>query len=78
MNFSRFFFNLRNFFLVLKKRSIVTKFGYVFAKRLRNILKKFLDNRSKRFGNTTQTFFDKKGFEKIENNLKKIIFIRKN
>ena len=46
------------------------KFGYVFAKRLRTILEKFLDNRSKLFANTTQTFFDKRSFRKLEKNLK--------
>ena len=48
------------------------KFGYVFAKRLRTILKKFLDNRSKRFANTTQIFFDKWGFQKSEKKSGKI------
>ena len=54
MNFFRFFSNFRNFCLALKKRSKVTKFEYVFAKRLGTTLKKFLDNRSKRFANTTR------------------------
>ena len=66
MNFSRFFSNLRIFFLVLKKRSKFTKFRYVSAKRLRTTFKKFLDNRSKRFANTTQAFFEKRGFQKLE------------
>ena len=39
------------------------KFGHVFAKRLRTTLKRFLDNRSTRFANTTQTIFDKHGFQ---------------
>ena len=60
--FFHIFFNLRNFFLVSKKRSEVTKFGNVLAKRLGTTLKEFLDNRSKRFANTSQTFFDKQGF----------------
>ena len=77
MNFFRFFSNLRIFFIVLKKRSKVTKFGYVFAKRFRTILKKFLDNRSKRFANTDQTFFDKRGFQILLKNLKKFICIDK-
>ena len=47
------------------------KFGYVFAKRLGTTLKKFLYNRSKRFANTTQTFFHKRGSQKLEENLKK-------
>ena len=47
------------------------KFGYVLAKRLGITLKKFLDNRSKRFANTSQTFFDKRGFQKLDKNLKK-------
>ena len=46
------------------------KFGYIFAKRLRTTLEKFLDSRSKRFANTTQTFFDKRSFQKLEKNLK--------
>ena len=55
------------FFRFLKKRSKGTKFGYVFAKRLRTTLNKFLDNnRSKRFTNTTQIFFDKQSFQKLE------------
>ena len=33
VNFFRFFSNIQNFFLVLKKRSKVKKFGYVFAKK---------------------------------------------
>ena len=47
------------------------KFGYVFAKRLGTTLKKFLYNRSKRFANMTQTFFHKRGSQKLEENLKK-------
>ena len=99
--FSDCFLIFEIFFLVLKKRSKVTKFGYVFAKRLyalhsracetlwsareivsvalsverethweyvSHCLKKFLDNRSKRFANTTQTFFDKRGFQKLGKN----------
>ena len=54
--------------VVSKKRSKVTKFGYVFAKRLSTTLKKFLDNRSKRFENTSQTVFDKRGVQKFEKN----------
>ena len=42
------------------------KFGYIFAKKLRTMLKKFLDNPSKRLANITQTFFDKPGFQKLE------------
>ena len=37
----------------------------IFAKRLRSTLKKFLDNRSKRFENTTQTLFDEQDFQKL-------------
>ena len=48
------------------------KFGYVFAKILRTTLKKFLGNRSKRFANTTRRFYDKRNFQKLEKNLKKI------
>ena len=54
------------------------KYGYVFAKRLRSTLNKFLDNRSKRFANTTRIFFDKRGFQKLEKNLDKFICIRTN
>ena len=71
MNFIKFFSNLRNFFLILKKRSKVTKFGYVFAKRLGTTRKNFPNHRSKRFANKTPTFFDKRGFQKLEKNLKK-------
>ena len=78
MNFLAFFSNLRNFLLVLKERSKDTKFGYVFAKRLRTTLKKFLDNLSERFANTTQTFFEKWDFQKLEKNLKKFIHLRTN
>ena len=76
MNFFRFFLIFEMFFLVLKKRSKFTKFGHVFAKRLRMTLKKSLDNLSKRFANTTQTFFDNRGCQKFKKNLKKskIIF----
>ena len=42
------------------------KFRHVFAKRLRTTLMKFLDYRSKRFPNKTQTFFDKRRFQKLE------------
>ena len=48
------------------------KFGCVFTKRLRTSLKKFLHNQSKRFANTTQTFFDKWGFQKLEKKSEKI------
>ena len=54
------------------------KFGHVLAKRLRTTLKKFLDNRLKRFANTTQRFFGKQGFQKKEKNLKKFVCIRTN
>ena len=50
----------------------------VFAKKIRIALVKFLDNRSKRFAKTTQTFFDKRGFHKLEKNLKKFIYFRTN
>ena len=53
------------FFVDLKKRWKVTNVGYVFVERLRITPKKFLDNWSKRFANTTQTFFDKRGFQKL-------------
>ena len=66
MNFFRFFSNLRNFLLVLTKRSKVTKFGYDFATRLRTALKKSLNNRLKRFANSTQKFVDKRSFQKLE------------
>ena len=36
---------------------------------------KFLDNWLKQFANTTQIFFDKQGFQKLEKNLKKFIYI---
>ena len=48
---------------------------YRHPKRLRNTLKKFLDNRSKWFANTTQIFFDKQGFQKLLKNLKIFICI---
>ena len=51
------------FFLVSKTQSKVTKIEYILAKRLDTTLKKFLHNRSKRFANTSQTFFDKRGFQ---------------
>ena len=76
MNFFRFFLIFEIFFLVLKKQSKVMKFGYVLAKRLGSTLMKFLDNRSKRFANTSQTFFDKQGFQKLDENLNKIIRFR--
>ena len=75
--FFRFFSNLR-FFFISKKRSKVTKFGFVFPKNLRTTLKKFLNNQSKRLATTTQTFFDKRGFQKLEKNLKKFTRIWKN
>ena len=43
-----------------------------FAKTLRTSLKKFLDNQTKLFANTTQTFFDKRGFQKLEKKSKNI------
>ena len=76
--FHIFFYSSKFFFLVLIKRSKDTKFRHVFEKRLRATLKKYLDNRSKRFANTTQTFFDKRGFQKLEKNLKKFICIQIN
>ena len=48
------------------------KLTYVFVKRLRTALKKFLGNRSKRFANTTQRFFDKRDFGKLEKKSEKI------
>ena len=45
-------------------------------KKIHTILKKLLDNRWKRFANTTQKFFDKRGFQKLEKNLKKFTCIR--
>ena len=57
---------MKFFFLVYTKRSNVTKFQHVFVKRLRNTLKKLLDSRTKWFANTTQTFFDKRSFQKLE------------
>ena len=66
MNFFRFFSNLRNFLLVFTKRSKVAKFGYDFATRLRTALKKYLNNRLKRFANSTQKFVDKRSFQKLE------------
>ena len=76
--FSDFSLIFEIFFLILKNWLKVTKFGYIFTKRLRTILKKFLGNRSKRFANTTQTFFDKRGFQKLEKNLKKFLCILTN
>ena len=73
MNFCRFF---AKFSVLVLKNDEVTKFRTVFAKRLSTALKKFLDNRSKRFANTTQTFFNKRGFQKLEKNLNKFICIR--
>ena len=46
------------------------KFGYVFTKKLRTTLEKFLGKRSNRFTNTTQRFLDKRDFLKLEKNLK--------
>ena len=43
---------------------------YVFATRLRTTLKKFLNNWSKRFTNTTQRFFSEGGLQRLEKNLK--------
>ena len=65
MNFFRFFFNLRNFFFNFEK-TIESHEIFIFFRRLRTRLKKFLDNRSKRFANTTRTFFDKRGFQNLE------------
>ena len=72
--FFQIFFNFRNFVFSFEK----TKFGYIFAKRIRTTLKKFLDNRSKGFEISTQTFSDKRGFQSLEKNLKKFVFIRTN
>ena len=41
-------------------------------------LMKFLDNRTKRFANTTKTFFDKRDFQKLKKNREKFICIRTN
>ena len=65
MNF--FFFIYDYFFL---KKTIVTKFEYIFAKILRPTLTKFL--RSKRFANTTRRFLDKRDFRKLEKICEKI------
>ena len=53
-------------------------FRYVFAKRLRTTLEKFLNIRSTRFANTSQKFFNKRNFQKLDKNLKNIICIRTN
>ena len=62
----------RFFFLVSKKRSC-RKIWISFRKRLRTTLKKFLDNWSKQFANTTQSFFDKRGFQKFRKKSPKIL-----
>ena len=69
--FFQIFSNLKIFFFFFCRNNRVTKFVYVFVKRLRTALKKFLDNRSKRFADTTQTFFDKQDFQKLGKNRKK-------
>ena len=76
MNFFKFFTNFRNFFSFDKRSS--HEILICFAKRLRTTLKKFLDNRSKQYANTIQIFFDKRGLQKLEKNLKKFICIRTN
>ena len=70
MNFFRFFFLIFEIFVISFEKVIKSRNLDVVAKSLRTTLKKFLDNRSKRFANTTQTFFDKRGFQKLEKNLK--------
>ena len=52
--------------------------GYVYAKRLCNTLKKILNYWWERFANTTQRFFVKRDFQKLEKHLKKLIVIRTN
>ena len=69
-----FWQRINNFLLVVKNDQ-VTEFEYVFAKRLRTTFKKFLDNRSKRFANTTETFFDKRGLQKFEFFFFKFIYV---
>ena len=61
-DFLRFFLIFEIFFFSFEKTIKSHEILTVFAERLRTTLNKFLDNRSKRFANTTQTFFDKRGF----------------
>ena len=78
MNCFRFFSNFWIFFtfeLRIKNHEILICFR---KKTIRTTLKKFLDNRSKRFGNTTQTFFDKRRFRKLEKKSEKIHIYRTN
>ena len=61
------YFNIRNLEIPKYRSFLHLVFQNVnphpyFRKSLHTILKKFLDNRSKRFANTTQTFFNKRGF----------------
>ena len=67
MNFFRFVSNLRIFFLIFEKTI-----------KSQKTPKKFLDNRLKQFANITHTFFDERGFQRIEKNLKQFICIRTN
>ena len=71
MNFLDFFLIVEIFFCF--EKTIKSRNLNVFAKRLRTTLKEFLDNRSKLFANTTQTFFDKRGFRKLLKNLNKFV-----
>ena len=73
-NFFIFFSNLIFFFFSDQK----SRNWDVFAKRLGTKLKKFLDNRSKRFANKTQIFLDKRDLQKLEKNLKKFTCIQTN
>ena len=78
MNVSDFFLIFETFFFSFERTTKSREIWICFRKRLGTTLKKFLDNRSKRFANTSQTFFDKRGLQKLDKNLKKIICIRTN
>ena len=72
MNFFRFFLICEFFFLVLKKR-LSHEIWIWFRKKTTYYTQKISG-----FVNTTQRFFDKRGFQKLERNLKKFICMRTN
>ena len=78
MNHSEFLNNFRIYFCSFKKTIESGNLDEFSKKRLRTTVKKFPDNRSKQFAITTQTFFNKRDFQKLEKNLKKFICIRTN
>ena len=70
--FSDFFLIFEFFFFSFDKTIKINEIWIYFRKILRTRLEKFLNNLSKRFVNTNQTFFNKQGLDKLEKKSGKI------